>query len=305
MRANIRTVDAAQGKWFGILKALGMDENYLRNHHGPCPVCEGKDRFRFDDKDGRGTYYCNNCGAGDGMKLAMDFTGMPFPDLAKRIDQLVGNIEIGTTTEAPKADPTILLNRILREIKPCIGDTPVHRYLASRNLELSPVLKYHPNFAYWEDGKIIAHYPAMVAQVLLADGKPATFHVTFLTPDGKKAPVHAQKKLMPPARPLEGAAVRLFPIAECIGIAEGIETALAARKLFGVPTWAALNSTVMKKFVPPAGVKSVIVFGDNDANYEGQATAFGLARDLIRRGYSAQVKIPQIPESDFADEVAP
>lgn len=37
--------------------------------HGPCPVCGGKDRFRFDDKAGRGTWFCNQCGHGDGLDL--------------------------------------------------------------------------------------------------------------------------------------------------------------------------------------------------------------------------------------------
>ncbi|HDF2329016.1 TPA: AAA family ATPase [Morganella morganii] len=37
--------------------------------HGPCPACGGKDRFRFDDKAGRGTWFCNQCGHGDGLDL--------------------------------------------------------------------------------------------------------------------------------------------------------------------------------------------------------------------------------------------
>ena len=37
--------------------------------HCPCPVCGGKDRFRFDNKDGRGTYICNQCCSGDGLEL--------------------------------------------------------------------------------------------------------------------------------------------------------------------------------------------------------------------------------------------
>ncbi len=36
----------------------------------------GKTRFRFDDKEGRGTWICNHCGAGDGADLAMKVTGM-------------------------------------------------------------------------------------------------------------------------------------------------------------------------------------------------------------------------------------
>ena len=46
--------DRARGRWPGILTALGVPAKALRNRHGPCPVCGGKDRFRFDDKGGAG-----------------------------------------------------------------------------------------------------------------------------------------------------------------------------------------------------------------------------------------------------------
>ena len=40
---------AAHGRWPEILAALGIDPAALRNRHGPCPGCGGRDRFRFDD----------------------------------------------------------------------------------------------------------------------------------------------------------------------------------------------------------------------------------------------------------------
>ncbi len=40
-----RTVDAARGHWPDILVRFGIDESYLRNRHGPCPLCGGRDRF--------------------------------------------------------------------------------------------------------------------------------------------------------------------------------------------------------------------------------------------------------------------
>ncbi|HAU4420604.1 TPA: hypothetical protein JDY45_22925 [Citrobacter freundii] len=50
---------AARGKWPVILQMLRIDvpEN---GRHGPCPKCGGKDRFRLDDLDGRGTWICRN-----------------------------------------------------------------------------------------------------------------------------------------------------------------------------------------------------------------------------------------------------
>ena len=60
----------AMGRWYGILISLGVDAGHLRNKKGPCPGCGGRDRFRWDDKDGRGTFYCGGGGdplAGDGF----------------------------------------------------------------------------------------------------------------------------------------------------------------------------------------------------------------------------------------------
>ena len=47
---TMTTIDAAQGRWREILSALGIDESYLRTKPGPCPICGGKDRFRWDNE---------------------------------------------------------------------------------------------------------------------------------------------------------------------------------------------------------------------------------------------------------------
>ena len=65
---------AAQGQWRDVLTANGISLPSGR-HHGPCPVCGGRDRFRLDDKGGRGTWICNQCGAGDGLSLYQQATG--------------------------------------------------------------------------------------------------------------------------------------------------------------------------------------------------------------------------------------
>lgn len=60
--------DAAAGRWPDILSLMGIDVPASPRAQVACPVCGGKDRFRFDD-DGRGAHFCNNCGAGDGLEL--------------------------------------------------------------------------------------------------------------------------------------------------------------------------------------------------------------------------------------------
>ena len=86
-----------------------------------------------------------------------------------------------------------------------------------------------------------------------------------------------------------------------LGIAEGIETALAASALYDIPVWSALNATMLRKWLPPEGCDSVAVFGDNDKNYAGQAAAYGLGYILHGKVGEVTVHIPEITGEDWSD----
>ena len=121
-RIDVRT--AAAGRWRSILMTLGMDEKALSGKHGPCPLCGGRDRFRFDDRDGRGTYFCSGCGAGDGVRLAMGITGLSFKDAACEIERLAGVVQPVTgKPERTDEDKLAALRRVWRESKPISGVT--------------------------------------------------------------------------------------------------------------------------------------------------------------------------------------
>jgi putative DNA primase/helicase len=115
---------------------------------------------------------------------------------------------------------------------------------------------------------------AMVRDCLT--GEPATIHRTFLTAAGAKADMDNPRAMMPGVLP-ESVSVRLAEAGEVLGIAEGIETALAAQAKFGVPCHAALTAGFLAKWQPPEGVRKVIVFGDCDQSFTGQAAAYTLA----------------------------
>ncbi|MCX8727828.1 primase-helicase zinc-binding domain-containing protein [Gilliamella sp. B2838] len=70
MKINEITAEAV-GKWRLIFSSLGIEVG--NGKHCPCPVCGGKDRFRFDNQNGRGTYICNQCGSGDGLELIKNY----------------------------------------------------------------------------------------------------------------------------------------------------------------------------------------------------------------------------------------
>tara|TARA_B110000503_G_scaffold140811_1_gene232674 strand:- start:603 stop:1394 length:792 start_codon:yes stop_codon:yes gene_type:complete len=83
----------AQGRWQHIHSNLGIDIHYLRNRHMPCPGCGGHDRFRYDDKGGRGTFYCGGGGDpvhGDGFELLNHVHGWDFKTAANQVRRVLG-----------------------------------------------------------------------------------------------------------------------------------------------------------------------------------------------------------------------
>ncbi len=295
----MKTTDLAQGKWFGILTSFGIDQSFLSGKHGPCPLCNaGKDRFRWDNKENRGTYYCSSCGAGDGLKLAMEYTSLSFKACVSRIDEMCGSIKAQPPKK--KVVPMDKLMRIGYELKAVTEGDPVHKYLSGRGLKTpGKYLRIHPRMPYWDDRVLLGHYPAMVAAYRCAEGKVNTFHVTYLTQEGKKADVPCPKKIM--SSMAKGGAIHLSDAAEVMGVAEGIETAIAARVLHGVPTWAAVNATALANFEPPAECKRLVVYADNDKSFTGQKYAYDLAHRLRDR-LDVEVMLPA-QLGDFADEV--
>jgi putative DNA primase/helicase len=297
--AKQKTIDAAIGKWPGILTALGIEEKYLTNKHGPCPACQGTDRYRFDDKDGAGTFYCSNCGAGSGMDLLMRVFGWHFAQAAKNVDSVIGNVQQAKIkTERTEADKIAAIKRTLSECRKVMRGDPVWTYLNRRTgIEIVPQdLKYHPALMHSSGGK----YPAMVAVMRGPDGQGISVHRTYLTADGQKANVTPNKKFMQ-GKPLNGSSVRLGAMVERVGIAEGIETALAASWLFSLPMVAATNATLLDVWMPPKPVKEVLICADHDASYTGHAAAYSLAKRLVRLGYKVEVTAPEKVDTDFAD----
>jgi len=293
--------DRAQGRWSGILPALGIGESFLTGKHGPCPLCGGKDRWRWDNLEGRGTWICSQCGAGDGIALVMQRYGWEFREAAKQIETVIGS----APADAPKReqsdrDKRDAMNRLWRLSKTVETNDPAGRFLIRRvGLTSFPsCLRTAYNVRYQSDCP--SFHPAMIAAVTGPDGAPSILHRTYLTFDGRKAPVIEPRRLMPGTF-AKGAAIRLAPAADVLGIAEGIETALSASVLFGVPCWAAVSAGMLSAWQPPAEAKRIIIFGDNDANHVGQAAAYGLARRLGSDERVVEVQIPAEVGADWND----
>jgi phage/plasmid primase-like uncharacterized protein len=101
---------AAAGHWPAILPALGITAEALTGRNVSCPGCAGKDRFRFTDRRGRGTWVCSGGGGelqhGDGFDLLCHARGLSRADALRAVADHLG------LAAAPPPAGLILTDRI-------------------------------------------------------------------------------------------------------------------------------------------------------------------------------------------------
>jgi putative DNA primase/helicase len=286
--------DRLAGRWAEILPQLGIATKYLTNRNTSCPLCGGRDRFRFTPS--KGLYVCNKCGGGDGITLAMKVNGWDFKATADKIESLMGALKATKPRPVSDFDTYGAMNSLWRLSQPITLNTPAGKYLTKRTglTEFPSCLRAVDSLRYW-DGETASFHPAMIAKVSGPKGGGVNVYRMYLTKDGDKARVDQPRRMMSGTVPL-GSAVRLFQIiGDVLGIAEGIETSIAASIMFCVPVWALLGTGGMKTWVPPDRINKVIVFGDCDENYAGQAAAYSLGERLLclsKRRLEVEVRIP-------------
>lgn len=318
---------AASGRWSLLLPALGIAEKFLNRRHGPCPACGGKDRFRFDDKNGTGSFFCSHCGAGDGFKLVQlvfDFTngqalrmvaavlGMDRGDLSPQ-RPLPPKPEKSLDQSASSAGKQRYLKRQWNRSVIIADGDPVDRYLrGTRRLALAAVpqdLRYCEQLEYRVEDQpgvwvTTGIFPAMIARILSPDGSLVGLHRTYLTTDGEKADVKPSRKLSAAFKgAIKGGAIRLFLPDDILGVAEGIETALACHVATGLPVWSTTSAGGLASLVVPDTVKELIIFADRDASGTGEKSARTLARRMLAEDRKVKILMPNEVGTDWADNV--
>jgi putative DNA primase/helicase len=111
---RLKGLEAAAGHWPRLLMELGgLAPSDLCDREGPCPSCAvltgdaGNTRFRFDDIDGSGSWYCHHCGGknqtgggGNGIDLLMRLKGWAFPQALQAVEAHLG---LATSNVVPLA----------------------------------------------------------------------------------------------------------------------------------------------------------------------------------------------------------
>ena len=269
----MNTIDAVKGREWEVLAHYGIRQTGSK--HTDCPICERKKKFRLNEHNGDVMYICV-CGAGNIFKLLMQTTGLDFKYLASEIDQIIGNTGNYQAPIVPRRNYEKELFTHWKTLN-SVKKTSVERYLQSRGIYRLPARAMKVS---GDDSKSIMYCVATNDQ-----GNPVITHQTYLEGDSK-ADIEVPKRTSKVDRERESVidesiAVRLFNVQTCLGISEGIETALAAHQLYECVVWATMNSNFMKKFRAPPGVEHLIVFADSDKNGTGHAAAFGCAHSNI------------------------
>jgi hypothetical protein len=143
-----------------------------------------------------------------------------------------------------------------------VAGTPAATYLRGRHLE--PVrdgIRYHPRVPLGAGAGLLFR-PAILAAV--RDGPVLlALHRTFLTIDGTRLASDLASPRRMLGRPGRGA-VRLGRASHILGIAEGLETAISAMALLGIPVWAALGNERLAHLEIPLGVRRLLILADDD-----------------------------------------
>ena len=310
---------AASGRWSEILEALAaLPPEQLSNRHQPCPICGGRDRYRFDDRDGSGSWFCNQCGGkdhmgggGSGMDLLMRLRHWSFRQACEEVERHLGLAPEPDQPHRPQASASS--NGSCGKPAPAsAAGLPGHGGRPWRQPETPPVEAPPPAL---DQGAIAqwCYRDTSGAQLFWIQrlcggrsGRKAFLHRVWL--DGgwhrpsRRDPFSCEWPAPRPLYGLPGLSER--PDAPVL-VVEGEGTADAAALLFPqhvVISWPnGTNATAKADWSPLAG-RSVTLWPDADA--PGRKAMQRLAPLLAEQGYLVQLLEPPatVPEGwDLAD----
>ncbi|WP_053144984.1 phage/plasmid primase, P4 family [Erwinia billingiae] len=260
---------AARGQWPRILPALGL--KVVKNRHMPCPVCQGKDRFRFDDKGGRGTWICNHCGAGDGLTLVEKALSISLSEAAARVSELSGALpavqpeflrQSTADDEAARAAAITLAQQLVSTAKEVTGNAylsrkgwPQHNALTLTKPQKVATVSYRP-------GDVVVQLHDMTGQLV---------NVQLINAAGEKRTLKGGQ--------VKGAChvISSGEPAKRIWLAEGYATGLTVHNLTGDEVWVALSSVNLLSLAGLVREKHatlpLLIAADRDLNGDGQTKA--------------------------------
>lgn len=318
MLARLTDAEIERARAVPLARLIGADvalKRAGREFVGLCPF-HGEKSPSFFVVPERGFYHCFGCGAhGTAIDYVMRTRGLDFPAAVRELigaspDDVIPNLRPPARPAAvslPADGPDPLVLDLWRSAK---ADRLVAFYLQSRGLSpgrFQAALRGH--YEVWCAESLRAR-PAILAAVQDSAGEICGLQRIWverrydvsekgLPPKGARATdLAAGKKTL---GHLRDGAVRLFDPAHGMGIAEGVETALAAAERFCVPVWASCGGARMGSVRMPPECGRLTIYGDNGTN--GRELAERAAEAHRARGIKVSVEYPPEQWGDWCDVV--
>ncbi|HGG6601229.1 TPA: toprim domain-containing protein, partial [Salmonella enterica subsp. enterica serovar Java] len=231
---------------------------------------------RFDDKEGRGTWLCNQCGAGDGLKLVEKVFGVTPSEAAGKVNAVTGNLlpvapEVIAAAEAEtvadRKAAAALAVRLMEKTRPATGNAYLTRKGFPAQECLTLTVMHKTGGVTFRTGDVV---------VPLYDDTCALVNLQLINSDGLKRTLKGGQ-VKGACHVIEGkkqAGKRLW-------IAEGYATALTVHLLTGETVMVALSSVNLLSLASLACQKypacQIVLAADRDLNGDGQTKAAAAA----------------------------
>ena len=263
---------AAQGQWGSIFPALGITVP-ARGKHGACSVCGGKDRFHFDDKEGRGTWICRQCEgkqAGDGLDLVCKATGKDNKAASLLVAQALG-LSAGLDMETIKANEAKAKQQAEQERQREQARQKAAAELAQTILNQCQPAKGHPYLV----GKGLAECDSFILQSPIAGKAKGLLVVPLYNADGELTTCQTiddsgNKYLL--AGGQKAGSFHCIAGSDVLAICEGYATGLSVRLATGFTVYCAIDAGNLRAVAEAVRDQyshaEIILAADNDADHQ-------------------------------------
>jgi len=250
-----------------------------------------------------GRVVVHSFGGGDWREVLDDLRDRGWIDARNRLLDGGGSRSFpAAPPEATRAERITAARRLWDAGTPITSDSPASRHMTRRGvdpaLDEMGALRAHaaaPAAVYRDRGP---RRPALLAAVHAAEGDLVAVEITYLDRWGRRSTLARPSRKIVGVLPA-GCAVRLSSAAPELVVGEGLFTTLSAMKRFGLPGWALLSTSNLRRWRPPAEVRSLLIAGDRGD--DGERSAFALRAAVGARGVRADVALPPEGYGDWND----
>lgn len=280
---------------------------------GPCPRCDGHDRFAINTK--KQVWHCRGCAiGGDVIALVKHIDGSDFAAAVASLTGAGSVVERRPIPPEPANGSADDEDKVRQSRALAIWDASVDlagtlglSYLTGpkaaggRALDVpegvsGAVLRFHPRCPWGRE-----YVPALIGlyRDIFTD-EPKAIWRCALTFDGRKI----DRRVLGPKA---GCAIKLTPdedVEQGLHVGEGLETMLAAMMFGFAPAWALGDKNSIAKFPVLDGIDALTIIVDHDANGEGQKASSTCHDRWTAAGREVWSIIPNEVDADMNDVVA-